>query len=344
MFCATANPSDTTFTDSLSITVPGDPGICLGDSTVVNLGEFVTNDTPNTGSDTSDVVFVVPCPGGCTLTQGYWKTHNLMFHGGASKKADPGWLVIGDSTGEGQDFFITEMSYFDVMWTAPKGNPYYNAAHQYIAAKLNTLNDAGAPPAEVAAAIAEAESLFALYLPEDLFEEIVKPNGKTQLKKILPQVHNAFKAINSTLASFNEGDYPGYPHCDEDGDSSLTLADAAVKTGVSGTGSTGEKGGKNGEVEAAAAAEEIPEVFAIGNYPNPFNPTTTLLIELPEDAVVSVIVYDALGRRVTRLVNEEMDAGYHRVIWDAGSLPSGVYFYSLQSEQYQMTKKMLLLK
>ena len=102
--------------------------------------------------------------------------------------------------------------------------------------------------------------------------------------------------------------------------------------------------GEDEAVSKVEAAEEIPTEFAIGNYPNPFNPTTTLLIELPEDAVVTVTVYDALGRRVAGLVNEALDAGVHRVIWDAGNLPSGTYFYSLQSAQYQRTKKMLLLK
>ena len=80
------------------------------------------------------------------------------------------------------------------------------------------------------------------------------------------------------------------------------------------------------------------------NYPNPFNPTTVITYRLPVVSNVTLIVYDVLGRSVTTLVNESKTAGSHSVKFDAGGLPSGVYLYRLQAENYSTTKKLLLLK
>lgn len=80
------------------------------------------------------------------------------------------------------------------------------------------------------------------------------------------------------------------------------------------------------------------------NYPNPFNPSTTINYDLPKSVYVTLAVYDALGRRVALLVDENKDAGSYRVLFDATKLPSGVYFYSLDAGTYHETKKLLLLK
>lgn len=92
-------------------------------------------------------------PVGCTLTQGYWKTHAKI----GSKKYDETWNQIG---GPNADFFNSGKSYIKVLWTAPKkGNAYYILAHQYIAAKLNQLNGASIPT-EVKNAFDRATELF----------------------------------------------------------------------------------------------------------------------------------------------------------------------------------------
>ncbi|HYE97060.1 MAG TPA: right-handed parallel beta-helix repeat-containing protein [Rubricoccaceae bacterium] len=71
---------------------------------------------------------------------------------------------------------------------------------------------------------------------------------------------------------------------------------------------------------------EIPEAFALSSaYPNPFNPSTTLRLDLPEGGPAEVVVFDALGRRVAVLLDREMEAGVHLVRFEAGTLPSGVY-------------------
>ncbi len=80
------------------------------------------------------------------------------------------------------------------------------------------------------------------------------------------------------------------------------------------------------------------------NYPNPFNPTTTIEFSLPQNSKVLLKVYDVLGKEVISLVNEEKSAGSYKVNFDAGNLSSGLYFYKLETENFNEVKKMLLVK
>ena len=98
-------------------------------------------------------------------------------------------------------------------------------------------------------------------------------------------------------------------------------------------------------LEAEGIEEVIPETYALRqNFPNPFNPSTEILFDLPEDAMVLLVVYDVLGREVARLVQEELPAGTHRARFDAGNFPSGVYFYRIQAGDFHSTHRMTLLK
>jgi Predicted extracellular nuclease len=80
------------------------------------------------------------------------------------------------------------------------------------------------------------------------------------------------------------------------------------------------------------------------NYPNPFNPSTTIRFSVPNSGVVSLKVYDVLGREVRTLLNEEKHAGSYSVSFDLRNLSSGIYFYRLQSGSFVDTKKMILMK
>ncbi|MCB2230185.1 T9SS type A sorting domain-containing protein [bacterium] len=95
---------------------------------------------------------------------------------------------------------------------------------------------------------------------------------------------------------------------------------------------------------------EVPMNYSLAqNYPNPFNPTTTIGFALPMAGDVRLDVFNLLGQKVKTLVNTEMLAGEHKVVWDgttdAGTrVASGVYFYRLSTDQFTDTKKMLMLK
>jgi hypothetical protein len=80
------------------------------------------------------------------------------------------------------------------------------------------------------------------------------------------------------------------------------------------------------------------------NYPNPFNPTTTIKYSIPELSFVTLKVYDVLGSEIITLVNEEKPIGTHTIEFGASNLPSGIYFYQLQTPNFTQTKKMILLK
>ena len=99
------------------------------------------------------------------------------------------------------------------------------------------------------------------------------------------------------------------------------------------------------DADLLEADRDIPETYALRqNFPNPFNPSTEILFDLPEGAMVSLVVYDVLGREVARLIQEELRAGTHRARFDAGYLPSGVYFYRIQAGDFHSTHRMTLLK
>lgn len=80
------------------------------------------------------------------------------------------------------------------------------------------------------------------------------------------------------------------------------------------------------------------------NFPNPFNPSTSFEYQIPEFSFVSIKIYDVLGKELRTLVDEEKSAGIYKISFDAGNLPSGVYFYRIQAGSFIDTKKMLLLR
>ena len=89
----------------------------------------------------------------------------------------------------------------------------------------------------------------------------------------------------------------------------------------------------------------IPYEFALfNNYPNPFNPVTTIKFSIPEVQQVTLKIYNLMGREVVTLIDQELQPGYHTTKWNAGSMASGVYFYRLNSGNKSLKQKMILLK
>lgn len=94
-----------------------------------------------------------------------------------------------------------------------------------------------------------------------------------------------------------------------------------------------------------SVSEEKPTAFALfQNYPNPFNPTTKLSFAIGYSSLVSLKIFDVVGRNVASLLDQKMDAGKHEVVFDAKELAGGVYFYTLNAGSFSQTKKLILNK
>lgn len=90
---------------------------------------------------------------------------------------------------------------------------------------------------------------------------------------------------------------------------------------------------------------KIPSTFSLDqNYPNPFNPSTTIKYQIQEHGFVTLKVYNAIGKEVAVLVNEEQESGNYKVSFDSKNLASGIYFYRLESGSFSQTKKLTLVK
>jgi hypothetical protein len=117
--------------------------------------------------------------------------------------------------------------------------------------------------------------------------------------------------------------------------------------------SAGNESDASEPVSVVLASEQeaaIPTVYALEqNYPNPFNPSTQIRYALPEDAMVTISIYDMMGRKVRTLVSQSMSPGYHTTLWNATNdrdepVSAGLYLYTIQAGGFRQTKKMVLLK
>ena len=202
------SPFTKTFTYT-RIIGPYGSGQC-GDQTVNNTASFTATDTPQTGNSSVAIVVHVPCPTGCTLTQGYWKTHSIR----GPAPFDDNWNNIPTApyapgptpgTAENTVFFYSGQTWYEVFWTAPKGgNAYYILAHQYEAAVLNILN--GADPSAVTATLNAALALFSNPANTPTSIGALKSNSALRAQ---------FISLAGILGSYNEGTI-GPGHCSED--------------------------------------------------------------------------------------------------------------------------------
>jgi hypothetical protein len=95
----------------------------------------------------------------------------------------------------------------------------------------------------------------------------------------------------------------------------------------------------------ATESDDLPVEFSLGqNYPNPFNPSTRIEYALPKSAQVRITIFDALGRPVAELVNQQRSAGYHTAVWDGAGFVSGIYFYRIDAGDFVESRQMTLLK
>jgi hypothetical protein len=182
---------------------------------------------------------------------------------------------------------------------------------------------------------------------------VLQPNGQGVAGVVVSAI-SADKNIQNFALTGTDGNYL----IDELDPASYTVA--AEKNGyISGTPSAATIAYQTGFFTAqtslqmavqSPSAVETQNIAAVSsyqlgqNFPNPFNPTTTISFEIPEAAHVNIVVFDDLGRTVQTLVNDRREAGRYDVHFDAGTLSSGVYFYKLTAGSYSTIKNMLLLK
>ncbi len=162
-----------------------------GDHALTNTAQFVTNDTHVSGSSSQTVTVTVPCVLGCTLTQGYWKTHSSF----GPAPYDDTWLHVG---GASAMFMSSGQTWYQVFWTPPKGNAYYTLAHQYMASELNRYNNASMSPT-VLATLSAAKTWLSNHTPTSVL-------SKAERTQVLLWA--------SILDIYNNG-LLGTPHCSE---------------------------------------------------------------------------------------------------------------------------------
>jgi hypothetical protein len=102
---------------------------------------------------------------------------------------------------------------------------------------------------------------------------------------------------------------------------------------------------ERGGVGVNQISSQVPEKFALlQNYPNPFNPSTIINFQLTINSYVNLKVYDMNGKEIATLVNENLHAGEYEIKWSADNISGGVYFYTLETENFKDTRRMILLK
>lgn len=188
--CADASP----FSKTVSYVYPIGPYETCGSATFENVASFTTNDTGATGADSVTVTSEVTCePNSCTLTQGYWKTHSAY----GPAPYDATWALLLPSQ-ENTPFFGSGTTYHGAFSVKPSQGAYWQLAHQYIAAKLNSLD--GASLGSVQASFDAATNIFMTKTPEQI--------GKTG------PLANQCKQLAAALDAFNNGAV-GPGHCSE---------------------------------------------------------------------------------------------------------------------------------
>ncbi|MDP2304335.1 MAG: NosD domain-containing protein, partial [Ignavibacteria bacterium] len=162
--------------------------------------------------------------------------------------------------------------------------------------------------------------------------------------------------------SYYEDNIQTNPESDISLNSQLNIMTLSLLNGISGLGKIATSYGvsnreeyisrrkellekKFGKSDNQITGEQIPTEYALfQNYPNPFNPVTTITYQIPKEGLVTLKIYDILGKEVTTLINEEKQAGKYSIDFNASKLSSGVYLYELRSNEYKSTKKLLLMK
>ncbi len=126
---------------------------------------------------------------------------------------------------------------------------------------------------------------------------------------------------------------------------SVLYYDRATIFAVQGNGVYKSNFTYNNPIGIEKISSTVPVNFSLSqNYPNPFNPETNIQFEIPKSSSVKLTIYNLIGKEIVTLINEELNPGIYKTNWNAENYPSGVYFYKLETENFSLSKKMILLK
>jgi uncharacterized protein (TIGR02145 family) len=203
-----------------------------------------------------------------------------------------------------------------ILHTPVRGDASIILAYQLISAKLNVANNSKFP-VEIQKAITNADNLIG----SSSIPAKVRPNSNTGHKMIL---------LAGLLDLYNNGRLTHCGNHDKDPRHESDIYDQPESDNNNLLGSE-------------------QDYKLLGNFPNPFNPTTKISFVLPQDEFVTLKIYNSLGQLVRTLVNAKMDKGTHTVEWNAtgenGSiLASGIYFYRIEAGNFVQTSKMIYMK
>ena len=179
-------------------------------------------------------------------------------------------------------------------------------------------------------------------------EALGLPNGLENA--LLSKLNNAKKSWNKGNTNAAAGQFGAFINqveakrgtdiSEADADNLIGCAQAIIDAINVGTADK-----RGDDASPAAVQAEVPEAFVLeANYPNPFNPQTTIRFSVPEASVVKLVVFDVLGREVRVLVDGTREAGTHEVVFEAGDLPSGTYLVRLETPQGSFVQTMQLVK
>ena len=210
-------------------------------------------------------------------------------------------------------FFLSGQTYFEVLWTPPKGNAYYILAHAYIAAELNFLNSADATA--VLETFNQAKALFENYTPDQI--AALKGKGANATKSF-------FNDLTVILDDYNNG-VTGPGHCSEES------AVVAESVGAN----------KSGGLEANEFLQD-PGI-RVRNYPNPFHDATTFSFELPEKTEITLSVFTLAGQKISVVAKGLYPAGQYNIRWETPQdFSPGLYLYRMQAGKSYSINKMVI--
>lgn len=238
--------------------------------------------------------------GGCTYTQGYWKTHSKY---GPASKPDATWDIL--SSGPDTKFFLSKMSYYEVLNAKVKGNAYYILAHQYIAAELNML--AGTDFSDALTAYNAAKTLLETYTPD----QISAMKGKDPVRKM-------FVKLGGILDDYNTGTI-GPGHCAE-----TDYVEVSKKL-------------KSAQIRQTDAFSELSV------YPNPVTSVARISFTPKFDGKATIDLYNSVGQKSTvlfnRIVSKDVTESF---TFDRQNLSNGLYFMVLQNSSYTERMKVMM--